>query len=298
MDFRLKVVGLAERVKGLRYMNKSKSLVNVELHFAFGKNWAEYAEKVTEAEIAEAERGLQRLLAQDRLDGLSFLDIGCGSGIHSLAAIRLGARKVFAVDLDADSVHTTQALLKRHVPSGGWSVKEISVFDLDPDRHGAYEVVYSWGVLHHTGAMVDAIESAARMVAPGGRFVFALYRRVWMDFFWCWEKRWYSKASPAVQRIVQAIYIWFYRFALWVTGRNFKKYVENYSSNRGMDFYHDVHDWLGGYPYESILPQEVDLLMQKLGFSRERVFARQGRFFGRSTGLFGSGCDEYVYRKD
>lgn len=274
-------------------------LLDVETHFAFGKNWAEYAEKVTEDKIAEAERGLQRLLAQDRLDGLSFLDIGCGSGIHSLAAIRLGARKVFAVDLDADSVHTTLALLKRHAPAGGdWSVKEVSVFDLDPNRCGTYDVVYSWGVLHHTGAMKSAIDSAARMVAPGGRFVLALYRRVWMDFFWRWEKRWYSKASPVAQRTAQAIYIWLYRVAFWVTGRNFRKYVKNYGSNRGMDFYHDVHDWLGGYPYESILPQEVDLLMKKLGFSKERIFARQGRVFGRSTGLFGSGCDEYVYRKN
>ncbi|WP_333844540.1 50S ribosomal protein L11 methyltransferase [Pelomicrobium sp.] len=103
-------------------------LTQAESHFAFGQNWAAYAERVTEAEIREAEQGLSRLVG-GRLDGQRFLDIGCGSGLHSLAALRLGAREVFAVDLDGESVATAHAMLARHASAKNvWRVEEISVF--------------------------------------------------------------------------------------------------------------------------------------------------------------------------
>lgn len=147
-----------------------EDLTSVDTHFAFGKNWAAYAEKVTAAEIAEAERGLIRLLGSERLDGERFLDIGCGSGLHSLAALRLGAREVVAVDLDPDSVATTQALLDRHAPRGAvFRVEAVSVFDLRPEAMGTFDTVYSWGVLHHTGDMERAIRCAAAMVGTEGR---------------------------------------------------------------------------------------------------------------------------------
>lgn len=273
-------------------------LTRREAHFAFGKNWAAYAEKVTAAEIAEAERGLTQLLGTDRLNGQRFLDIGCGSGLHALAALRLGAREVVAVDLDPDSVATTRAMLERHAPRGtAFRVAEVSVFDLHPDAMGTFDTVYSWGVLHHTGDMERAVRCAAAMVGAGGRFAFALYRRVWMDVFWRWEKRWYAHASPQAQRRARAIYVALFRLGLWATGRSFTRYVNDYRSNRGMDYYHDVHDWMGGWPYESILPAEVDRQMRALGFIAKRVQARQGRWWGRTTGLFGSGCDEYVYAR-
>lgn len=277
---------------------KQDDLTQQEAHFAFGKNWASYAEKVTDAEIEEAEKALSRLLGGARLDGQRFLDIGCGSGLHSLAALRMGAKEVVAVDLDPASVSTTRAMLARFAPEGtAFRVEQISVFDLDPSALGTFDTVYSWGVLHHTGDMDRAIRCAAAMCAPEGRFVIALYRRVWIDWFWRIEKRWYAKASVSAQECAQVIYIRLFKLAMLVMGRSFSKYVASYRSNRGMDFKHDVHDWLGGWPYESILPAEADSMMEELGFTAERVFARKGRWLGRHLGLFGSGCDEYAYKR-
>jgi 2-polyprenyl-6-hydroxyphenyl methylase/3-demethylubiquinone-9 3-methyltransferase len=271
-------------------------LTQPEAHFAFGKNWAAYAEKVTAAEIVEAERGLTQLLGTDRLNGQRFLDIGCGFGLHALAALRLGAREVVAVDLDPDNVATTRAMLERHAPpKTAFRVEEVSVFDLRPEAMGTFDIVYSWGVLHHTGDMDRAMRCAAAMTEPGGRFAFA--RRIWMDWFWRREKRWYAHAFPTAQHRARAIYVALFRLRLWATGRNFARYVGDYHSNRGMDFYHDVHDWMGGFPYESILPKEVDVVMQALGFTAECIFTRKGKMLGRSLGIFGSGCDEYVYRR-
>lgn len=272
-------------------------LKQAENHFAFGRNWAEYAATITDGEIAEAQSALKRLLDGKTLAGARVLDIGSGSGLHSLAAIRLGAQGVTAVDIDADSAATTRAVLSRLAPGADWRVDEKSVFDLSPVGSNTFDVVYSWGVLHHTGDMWQALRTAAAMVAPGGLFVFALYRRVWMDWFWRREKRWYARASASSQAKARALYVGLFRVALLATGRRFSAYVANYRGNRGMSYYHDVHDWLGGWPYESVSAPEIARLMAELGFEAVRLPTRTGRVLGRDVGLFGSGCDEYAYRR-
>lgn len=272
-------------------------LTRAETHFAFGRNWASYAQSVDEGQIKEAEIGLLRLLGGEPPRVRSFLDIGSGSGLHSLAALRLGANHVHAVDIDEDSVATTRALLSRFAQDRKWKVEHASVFDLTPESLGEFDLVYSWGVLHHTGNLDRAVRCAAHLVRPGGLFLFALYRRIWADFFWRHEKRWYSRASPAAQTRARAVYTALFRVGLRITGRRFVDYKAGYCSNRGMEFQHDVHDWMGGWPYESVTPAEVEALMRALGFERVRSFVGTGRFFGRYTGIFGSGCDEFVYRR-
>ncbi len=271
-----------------------QDLTQVETHFAFGKNWASYAESIDEAEIAEAVAGLRRLLGGADLNGLRMLDIGAGSGIHSLAALRLGAAEVVSVDIDPDSVATTRQVLQRH-GEGRWQVRELSVFYLDPNRLGKFDLVYSWGVLHHTGAMRRAIANAAAMVAPQGQFVFALYRRTWLCPLWTQEKKWYSKASQVMQLRARKAYASILRLGLLASGRSFDDYVRGYVAKRGMDFDHDVHDWLGGYPYESISAQEVDDTMRAHGFAMRRRFVQTA--LKHRIGILGSGCDEYVYAR-
>lgn len=280
--------------------HKVSQLLDADSHFAFGKNWASYAELIGEREIAEAERALRRLLPAETLKGKRFLDIGCGSGLHSLAALRLGVGELLATDIDPDSVATTRAVLDRHAPETRHAVRQVSVFDLDPERIGPFDVVYSWGVLHHTGDMDRALRQAASLVAPGGVFAFALYRKTLLCGLWKLEKRWYAHAAPATQKRLRACYLVLFRVAMRMTGRSFEAYVRNYAGSRGMDFYHDVHDWLGGYPYESISPGEVAKKMAELDLKPVRSFVHRGRFsrlFGIHHGIFGSGCDEYVYTR-
>jgi 2-polyprenyl-3-methyl-5-hydroxy-6-metoxy-1,4-benzoquinol methylase len=254
--------------------------------FAFGKNWESYATLIGEGEIAEAEKALLRLFPGVQLQGRSFLDIGCGSGLHALAASRLGARPITAIDIDPNSVATTRAVLARYKID--CAVGQLSVFDMT----GHFDVVYSWGVLHHTGDMWRAIEKAASLVAPGGLLAIALYRGTKSDAFWIKEKRWYAGASPAAQALVRALYLTVYRFGCAISRKNYKALVANYKSSRGMDFHHDVHDWLGGYPYETALAPEVEKKLTHLGFTTQTVFTRP-----LTWGLLGSGCDEYVYRR-
>ncbi len=273
-------------------MTTSSDLLSRESHFAFGKNWASYAKLVTQAQIDEAVAGLRKLLGGGDLQGKRFLDIGCGSGLHSLAALRLGAAEVLAVDLDRDSVATTRHMLETHAAGHKWRVLEKSVFDLDPADLGQFDLVYSWGVLHHTGDMYRALRCAAAMLAPGGDFVFALYRHTRLCWFWKLEKRWYAHAGQRGQSLAQSLYIAVFRLLCYPRGKDFHALVANYrTANRGMDFRHDVHDWLGGWPYESIAPRQTERFMHELGLRHVRSFALQKT----SLGLLGSGCDEYVY---
>ena len=87
------------------------------------------------------------------------------------------------------------------------------------------------------------------------------------------------------------------RLAFTVAGRDFGAYVENYKARRGMLFEQDMHDWLGGWPYESISPAAVEQAMSLLGLKKVQQFAKGGYFLGVRWTEFGSGCDEYVYAR-
>ncbi|WP_157967147.1 class I SAM-dependent methyltransferase [Elioraea thermophila] len=259
-------------------------------HYEFGRNWAEFAARLNEEAIAEAVRGLERLLPREEVEGRSVLDVGCGSGLSALAFLRLGAASVHAIDLDADSVETTRRVLGLHAAGKACQVERRSVFDLD--RLPRFDIVYSWGVLHHTGDLDRAFRAAAAKVEPGGSLAVALYRRTPLCGFWRLEKRLYTAAPQPIRRGFEALYVAAFRLALAIRGRSFAEYVARYPErNRGMSFRTDVKDWLGGYPYESISEAETLRLAEACGLEPVRRFCRPP-----GLGLFGSGCDEYVFR--
>jgi SAM-dependent methyltransferase len=262
-----------------------------EERFEFGKNWESYSHLIDEQRIATAQDALVALFGEGRLSGRSFLDIGCGSGLHALAALRLQASEVLAIDLDPDSIATARAVLERFWPRPNRSVRRMSVFDLEREGVGEFDVVYSWGVLHHTGDMTRAIRMAAGRVKPGGLLALALYGKTRYCGMWTRIKRWYVNASPAQRSRAERIYIGLYGAYLLLRGRRLATHIARFAEKRGMDFHHDVRDWIGGYPYESISPRALDGLLAPMGFEPVK------RKVHRRSGLFGSGNDEYVYRR-
>lgn len=263
-------------------------------HYEFGKNWLEYSKLIDTARLDQVSSELARLLNIKNLNGKKVLDIGCGSGVHEIGFYMLGCRDLIAIDYDKNSIIATKQTLAKFCPESDFKVLQGDILSEESLSLGKFDIVYSWGVLHHTGNLVEAIRNASSLVADKGHLAIALYRKTLMCGLWKIEKRIYSKLPKLLQLIVEFIYIFFFALALLITKRvSIFQYIHNYSFKRGMSFITDVRDWLGGYPYESISPDDLRKLMSSLGLSQ--IYSLEGK---KSIGIFGSGCDEFLFQKD
>ena len=258
--------------------------------YDFGRNWAALAAQLGEEHVAQACEDLRRLVGD--IAGRSFLDIGCGSGLHSVAALRLGAERVLAVDYDSRCVEVSRATLRRFAPAGGWEVRRADVLKPASLPTGHFDIVYAWGVLHHTGDMWAAIRNSAALTAPGGCLAVALYRRTPFCAIWRLEKRIYA-SQGWLRPVMKACFTAAVLLARAVRHRDAPSFVRNYRRVRGMEFMIDVDDWLGGFPYDSVVPEKLEALLERLGFSLKRNFNTQPRL-----GLLGSGCGEWQFERN
>ena len=260
--------------------------------FEFGKNWQQFLRAITPYQIAQAEGSLQTMLGVPELSGSTFLDAGCGSGLSSLAARRLGAR-VHSFDFDPQSVACTEELKRRYFPDDPlWTIEVASVLDVAYlESLGKYDLVYSWGVLHHTGALWRAMENMTIPLTPGGRLFIAIYNH---QLYWTWWhtrlKRTYVSAPRPLQWIIAGGYASFEVTKGLVKdlalARNPLARYRQDKRPRGMSWWYDTLDWIGGYPYETATPNEVFDFYQPRGFVLERLDVSSGH-----------GCSQFVFRK-
>ncbi len=268
--------------------------------FEFGKNWSRFLTALTDERIAEAESSVLKLLRRTSLHGCKFLDAGSGSGLFSLAAYRLGA-EVISFDVDSESVACTEELRRRYCTENDrWQVLRGSLLDpafLNSIRKS--DVVYCWGVAHHTGNMWAAIDNLLPCVKSGGSIVLAIYNdQLYISRAWSGIKRVYNRL-PAVLRPVYAAAIGFSAFAKrfavtmvacllrLVTLRNPLTPILNWvseSQSRGMHGWYDLVDWVGGWPFEVARPEDVFRHLRDRGFVLEEL-----------TTSVGHGCNEFRF---
>ncbi|NER34628.1 MAG: class I SAM-dependent methyltransferase [Oscillatoria sp. SIO1A7] len=260
--------------------------------FEFGKNWQRFLSVLNENRIAEAEKSLKQMLEVEDLQGKSFLDIGSGSGLFSLAARRLGA-KVYSFDYDTDSVACTQELKRLYfVDDSDWTVEEGSVLNLSYLQSlGKFDIVYSWGVLHHTGAMWKALENINTLPAENGKLFISIYNNQGRaSNGWKSIKKLYNVLPSLLKYLV--LYPSFIRLWLpstirdFITGKPFHTW-KNYVASRGMSPWWDVVDWVGGYPFEVAKPEEIFDFYRQRGYRLEQLRTCAG----------GHGCNEFVFAK-
>jgi 2-polyprenyl-3-methyl-5-hydroxy-6-metoxy-1,4-benzoquinol methylase len=253
--------------------------------FPFGENWLRYLSAVTDEGLSEATRSLQEVLRADTLRGTTFLDVGCGSGLFSLAARRLGAT-VRSLDTDPQSVACTNELKRRYLPGdGGWTIEEGSALDGSYLAGlGEFDTVYCWGVLHHTGDMRRAFSNVLANVAPGGRLYLSVYNdQGWRSRYWSFVKRTYNRNRACRLAVVwaHAPYLFGVRYLVRaLRGRS--------APGRGMTLWRDTIDWLGGYPFEVAKPDEVFSYFRDRGMALESLKTCRGRM----------GCNEFLFRRE
>jgi SAM-dependent methyltransferase len=263
--------------------------------FDFGKNWQAFSKHALTAQrVDQAKQDFRKLLEGIALENESFLDIGFGQGLSLLTAKALGARTA-GCDINPLCAEVFAENRHRHFPELSEAQIPIVVGSiLDPavvkrlrsitatSDSGAFQIVHSWGVLHHTGDMWRAIANTASLVSPGGHLILAIYARHWSSGMWKLIKWLYVHTPSLFQRVlISVLYPVIYAAKWMVTGRDPRE------QERGMDFYYDVVDWVGGYPYEYASTDDLEHGVEKLGFKTLKVV--------RAT--VPTGCNQFVFQR-
>jgi 2-polyprenyl-6-hydroxyphenyl methylase/3-demethylubiquinone-9 3-methyltransferase len=202
---------------------------------------------------------------------------------------------VHSFDYDPQSVACTEELRRRYFSEDqNWTVQEASVLNWEYlAKLGIFDVVYSWGVLHHTGSMWAALGNTARLVAPGGKLFIAIYNDQGVaSQWWTRLKRFYNRAPRPIQWLTVVV-IGLYLQTRSILGRlargenpfRLASRSKPSANKRGMSIWFDLIDWVGGYPFEVAKPEQIFDFLRERGFALARLKTCAG----------GLGCNEYVF---
>ena len=259
--------------------------------FNFGKNWCNFQKVLTpEREIVATKHTLS-FLKDISIEDKAVLDIGCGSGLFSLVFFRAGAKKIVSFDRDSKAVDCTCKLRDRYNNSTNWHVLCGDILkDKFIESLEMFDIVYAWGSLHHTGNMYKALENTIKCVKKDGVVYLAIYnkilgRNINSSAFWTKEKKLFNSCPFLIQRLILYSFAIYYILDMIRHLKNPYRIIKSYKE-RGMDWWVDLLDWLGGYPYEYASVDEIFKFFYERGFNLINI---------KSTNSIGN--NEYLFKK-
>jgi 2-polyprenyl-6-hydroxyphenyl methylase/3-demethylubiquinone-9 3-methyltransferase len=275
-------------------INQFREEVAKGQRFEFGKNWKNFLGKLNDERISNSQHSLSSMLGITSLSDKSFLDVGSGSGLSSLAAKNLGAN-VTSFDFDESSVWCTSELKKRYCMNDkSWVIMQGSVLDCDfLSKLGQFDIVYSWGVLHHTGKMWAAIDNCLNLVNDEGKFFIAIYNDQGIKSHFWWMVKWLYNKLPRILKKPFAFLAGFFvqflmllKYTVKLKPMVFLGPIFEYKQKRGMSMLSDIVDWYGGFPYDFATYDYLVDYIQSKGFELQK---------GKESSSHG--CHELVFKR-
>jgi len=254
--------------------------------FSFGKNWFNFVSNLNIDSEEQSYISVKKLIDNIKISKGSFLDIGSGSGLFSLAALRLGF-DVTSFDIDPFSNKATKKLKEIYFQNNdNWKLLEGSILDenfIKKKLNNKFDIVYSWGVLHHTGSMHKAIMNASNLVKQNGYLIISIYNdQGFLSDYWKIVKYYYNK-NIFFKFLFIILHAPYFLFLLPLK----KFFSKNSFDNRGMVIWNNYLDWIGGYPFEVAKPNEVEKFIEKFDF----------KLIYKNTVGKKLGCNEFIFKK-
>ena len=274
-------------------MKKFNNQKNKQIVFDFGENWKNYSyNAISKQKIKEAKKDFKKLFNKIDLKGKTFIDIGFGQGLSLLIAQQLEAKPV-GCEINRRCLRALLINQKKFFKKAEKipvvigsildqkTIQKLKKINLKK-KDSKFQIVHSWGVLHHSGKMWKAINNAVSLVTENGYLAISIYNKHWSSPFWHKVKYFYNISPRLIRRLLIFIFYWIIFIGKFIiTGE------DPFKLKRGMDYYFNIIDWVGGYPYEYASIKEVKKYIELKGFRTIKVIPAQ----------MPTGCNEFVFIK-